>query len=146
MRPHLDYYAQFWAPQLKKEKILLEGVQQAPTKMIKGLEHRLYEERLSNLGLFSLGKRSLRGDLINIYRYLKGCGRQMDKARFFSVVRTSRTRINGLKLKRRMFCTNMERSFFTVMEHWNMLPRKVVESPSMEILKTCLDIYLCDLL
>ena len=39
--------------------------------MIKGLVHLFYEERLSNLGLFSLGKRRLRRDLNNVYKYLE---------------------------------------------------------------------------
>ena len=58
------------------------------------------------------------------------------------------TRSNGLKLVLRKFHTNMWKNFFTVrvMEHWNRLPREVVESPSTEILKTHLDAYLCDLL
>ena len=48
----------------------------------------------------------------------------------------------------RKFCTNMQRNFFTVrvMEHWNRLPREVVECPNLEIFKTHLDAYLCSLL
>ena len=49
--------------------------------MIKDLKCLPYEKRLSNLGLFILGKRSLRRDLTNVYKYLKGGGRQMDEAR-----------------------------------------------------------------
>ena len=113
-----------------------------------GLGHLPYEERLSNLGLFSLRKRRLRGYLINVYQYLKGGGKQMDEARHFSVVCSDRTMSNGLKLVHRKFCTNMWKSFFTVRvtEHWNRLPREAVQSPSMEIFKTRLDAYLCDLL
>ncbi|KAK4812143.1 hypothetical protein QYF61_000984 [Mycteria americana] len=127
VRPHLECCVLFWAPHYKRDIEGLEHVQRKATKLGKGLKHKSDGERLRDLGLFSLQKMRLRGDLSTLYNCLKGGCRELHQGRF--------------RLDIRKF-------YFTerVIKHWDRLPREVVESPSLEVFKSRLDEVLRDMM
>ncbi|EMP29119.1 hypothetical protein UY3_13774 [Chelonia mydas] len=124
---------QFGIPNYRKDVEKLERVQQKATKMIRVLEHMIYEERLRELGLFSLQKRKVRGGFESSLQLPEG-GFKEDGA-------DDRTRSKGLKLQWGRSKLDIRKNYFTrrVMKHWNALPRVVVEAPSLEIFKARLD-------
>jgi len=72
IRPKLEYCIQAWKPYFKKDINILERVQKRATKMINGFSEFKYETRFKKLGLTTLETRRLRGDLIEVFKIVKG--------------------------------------------------------------------------
>ena len=98
------------------------------------------------MGLFSLEKRRLWGDLIVAFQYLKGAYKQ--EGEWLLRVDSDRTKGNGFKLRQGWFRSDIRSKFFTqrVVTHWNRLPEEVVDAPSLEAFKARLDVTLGNLI
>lgn len=125
----------------KREADLIEGVQRRATKLIPGLKNLPYCDRLTQLKLFTLAHRRLRGDMIFVYNYLNG--RLKTNHCLFTLSIGSRTRGHSLKLVKPRVETSLRQRFFTQrsIDSWNSLPEHVISAPSINSFKARLDNY-----
>ena len=72
IRPKLEYNNSVWCPSTKKDLTKLEAVQRRATKMLPGMSQLSYPERLKALDLPTVTYRRLRGDFIQVFKYLQG--------------------------------------------------------------------------
>ena len=141
VRPNLEYCVQFWSPSYRKDVNKIERVQRRFTRIVPGLKKLSYRERLNRLGLYSLERRRMRGDLIEVYKILMGIDR-VNASRLFPLRRgEKKTRGHGLRVKGEKFKGNIRGGFFTqrVVGVWNELPDKVVNAGSLLTFKKNLD-------
>ena len=143
VRPHLDYAVQFWSPYYRMEINSLESVQRRMTKMIQGLRNLPYSERLRALNLHSLERRRARGDLIEVFKWMKGFNKG-DINKILKVKDLTRTRGHGFKLDKFRFRKEIGKWWFSnrVVNDWNRLSSHVVEANTLESFKRRLDCFM----
>lgn len=138
VRPHLDYGMTACPPESAADSKLLERVQGKATALVHGLKGLNAEERRRELGLMTLEERRERGDLIEVFKILKGLTR-IDPAEFWEV----REARNGARLVKELAPKGKKQrqDFFSyrIIQKWNLLPTEVKTAPSLETFKKRLD-------
>jgi hypothetical protein len=154
VRPRLEYCVQAWSPHLRKDIDMIERVQRRATRLIEGWATRLieagnktyrvvdvsYEDRLEQTGLISLEKRRVRGDLIQVFKIMKGFDK-LDYRTLFEVSTMKKTRGHSLKLVKKGSNGELRRQFFSqrVINSWNGLSQYVIDAESVNCFKNRLD-------
>ena len=138
VRPHLDYGMTACPPDSAAESKLLERVQAKATALVHGLKGLNSEERRRKLGLMSLEERRERGDMIEVYKILKGLTR-IDPSEFWEV----REGRGGPRLVKELASNGwrQRKNFFSyrVIQRWNLLPPEIKTAPSLDSFKNRLD-------
>ena len=142
VRPHLEYGAPIWNPQLKRDITDLENVQRRATRQIPALKGMSYQERLRRLRLPTLRYRRLRGDMIEAYKLLHNVY-DPTLPSLLSPAKDSTTRGHKLKLPKNRARTNIKAHSFThrIVNDWNNLPDEVISAPSINAFKNRLDTH-----
>ena len=148
IRPHLEYAVQVWNPRLIGDIERLEKVQRRATKIPTKLSKMSYDHRLGQLGLTSLKDRRVRGDLIQMFKIMKG----MEVVKWEKDLNIKeRTRRHNLSYSKESFKDRRRNDFAfffgerhdyfvnRVATSWNNFPQNVINSLSLNGFKAALD-------
>ena len=148
VRPHLECCVQAWSPWYAKDIDTLERVQKRAVNMVVGLRSSTYEGKLRELNLPSLQERRIRGDSIQVWKYVHGvnCGGDnlLNKA---NVDHSRITRNTSKEWNITRSCAHKEvrKNFFVsrCVDGWNKLPESVQNAESIDSFKQGYDKYTC---
>ena len=143
IRPILDYASSVWSMGYLGDVRKLESVQRRWTRQVSGLLGTSYRDRLEQLGLFSIYGRSLRADLIKLWKVFNS---EVDVglADLFERNFHSTTRGHSCKISIPICRGELRRRFWSVrcVNVWNGLPEEVVEASSLSGFKRLLDVHM----
>lgn len=145
VRPHLEFSCVAWSPWTANDIDILENVQKKAVGMISGLASRDYEERLKEVNLWTLSKRRLMFDYIQMYKLVHGIGEIDTSIEIIRDVhprnaRVTRAHSDPLNLIRKSGRLELRRNFFTLrsIDGWNSLPKEIKSATSVNSFKNVL--------
>ena len=126
VRPHLEYANVVWAPRMKKDINLIEGVLRRATKIIPGMKDLEYHQRLKKAKIPSMKYRRDRGDMIEVFKYTHGFYNTPPP---FTLEKDRNTREHQYKIKKSQPNSNLRQGYFSVRikNTWNSLPTSLVK-------------------
>jgi hypothetical protein len=144
VRPHLEYAVSTWNPWTKGNINIIEKVQRRATKLVKSLRSLPYEQRLNSLGLISLEDRRTRGDLIQMFKIIKGYDKinLINGVNFAKSLSLNLRRKHDTKLVRELNKRGSYRYNFLsnrVASKWNELSQNTIDSKSINSFKAGID-------
>ena len=143
VRPHLEYGAVIWSPFKKSDIDQIERVQHRATKL-ENLKSLSYEKRIEVINIPTLENRRKRGDLIQMFKIVKG----YDKLNFHNPICHYKTNGRGhnMRIRRELLnkCSKNEtirHNFFTnrISNDWNSLTQEAINSETLNSFKNQID-------
>ncbi len=131
VRTHLEFSSCVWSPWQQADVQILENVQKKAIGMISGLRSNIYEERLVELDLWTLGKRREMFDMIQVYKIVKGIGNVQLSLNFNRDLnnfnRSTRNRSDPMNLVKQRSNLEIKKHFFSdrVVDKWNSMPSEI---------------------
>ena len=146
IRPLMDFSARLWNVGYLGDTRMLERVQRSWFGQIQGMDGMEYEDRIKQLGVYSVHGRLLRGDLIKIWQAFHPTS-EVGLDGLIDVQSHRATRSNGYKLAIPRCRTELRKRFWSVrcVQRWNSLPAAVVQAETIETFKGRLDRHVGDL-
>ena len=140
VRPHLEHAVQFWSPHLRQDIDKIEKIQRRATKMIPEIRNHSFHLQIQDLDLVSLVQRRLRGQLIEVFKYLYRFTAAIARG-LFDYDLNARTRNKGAELIVNHLNISVAEHFYTIKitTTWNALPNEIVTSRTVNSFKNSLD-------
>ena len=142
VRPHLEYAQSVWSPYSKKYIDIIENVQKRATKLVDGMVNMTYQERLEEIKLPSLAYRRKRGDMIEMYKHINLYNKNIISPIFKIKSRPSRQHNHQVfipKAKDGIHGVHTNAFYQRAIPVWNLLPKEVVDSTTLNSFKQNLD-------
>ena len=136
VRPHLEFSSSVWSPWSINDINVLENVQKKAVGMISGLTSQDYDDKLLELNLWSLEKRRLMFDMVQVYKIANKIGNVQCSLKFFRDLpeqRVTRNRAEPLNLVKNRPRLDIRKYSFCerVVDSWNNIPTDIKQATTV---------------